>query len=149
LRGLLTNLNGTARNVSALTGKSGFVVQQGGFRENSQLAFRSLRRAAENVEAGTSGLRVLGEPATQQSLRETLGAIRDATGALRDTAQTVSSAVGDPSNRQQLATTLTTLSQTATVLQNTVSNLNAVTEGLKNVVTDPGVQNNLGKPPPT
>lgn len=143
LRGLLTNLNGTARNVSGLTESLAFVLNQGGFKENSQVAFRSLRRAAENVEVGTQGLRVLGDPQTQKTLRDTLGSIRDATGALRDTAVTVSKAIGDPSTQQELKTTLSSLAGTAQALQGTVQNLNEISGSLKNVVADPQTQNNL------
>ena len=143
LRGLLTNLNGTARNVSGLTESLAFVLDKGGFKENSQVAFRSLRRAAENVEVGTQGLRVLGDPQTQQTLRDTLGSIRDATGALRDTAVTVSKTLGDPQTQQELKTTLSSLAGTAQALQGTVQNLNEISGSLKNVVTDPQTQNNL------
>ena len=130
LRGLLTNLNGTARNVSGLTESLAFVLNQGGFKENSQVAFRSLRRAAENVEVGTQGLRTLGDPQTQKTLRDTLGSIRDATGALRDTAVTVSKAIGDPSTQQELKTTLSSLAGTAQALQGTVQNLNEISGSL-------------------
>ena len=143
LRGLLTNLNGTASNINGLTESLAFVVEKGGFKENSQLAFRSLRRAAENVEVGTQGLRTFGDPQAQKTLRETLESVNQATGALRDTAVTVRDAVADPQNREQLAGTFTTLNQTAKSLQGTVQNLNEITGALKNVAVDPQVQSNL------
>ena len=143
LRGLVANLNGTARNINGLTESLAFVVEKGGFKENSQLAFRSLRRAAENVEVGTQGLRAFGDPAAQKTLRETLESVNQATGALRDTAVTVRDAVVNPQNREQLAGTFTTLNQTAKSLQGTVQNLNEITGALKNVAVDPQVQSDL------
>ncbi len=143
LRSLLGNFSTTAKNISGLTEGLSFVVNKGGFKENSQIAFRSLRRAAENVEVGTQSLRNLGDAKTQATLRETITSIRDATGALRDTAVTVRNAVGAPENQKQLGQTLNTLSQTAQSLRSTVENLNEVSQGLKNVVADPQVQSNL------
>lgn len=143
LRGLLTNLSGTAQNINGLTESLAFVVQKGGFKENSQLAFRSLRRSAENVEVGTQGLRILGSAESQKTLRETLKSVNEATGALRDTAVTVSRAVGDPQNREQLGNTLKTLGQTAQNLQSASANFAEITGALKNVATDPQVQTNL------
>ena len=143
LRGLLTNLSGTASNINGLTESLAFVVEKGGFKENSQLAFRSLRRAAENVEVGTQGLRTFGDPQAQKTLRETLESVNQATGALRDTAVTVRDAVIDPQNREQLGGTFSTLNQTAKSLQGTVQNLNEITGALKNVAVDPQVQSDL------
>lgn len=143
LRALLGNLNSTARNVSGLTESLAFVLDKGGFKENSQLMFRSLRRSAENIETGTAGLRALGDPKTQQTLRETLLSVRDATGALRDTAVGVRNALGNPQTQQQLGSALSSLSQTAQSLQGTAQNLNEISAGLKNVVADPQVENNL------
>ncbi len=143
LRGLLTNFNATARNISGLTESLAFVVNNGGFKENSQIAFRSFRRAAENVEIGTQTLRSLGDPQTQATLRDTLSSIHDATSALRDTAVSVRNALGDPNNQKQLGSTLNELSQTAQSLHSTVDNLNQITGALKNVAVDPQVQTNL------
>ncbi len=143
LRGLLTNLNGTASNINGLTESLAFVVNKGGFKENSQIAFRSFRRSAENIEVGTQALRVLGDAQGQKTLRETLESVNQATGALRDTAVTVRDAVADPQNRQQLGDTFKVLNQTAQSLQGTVQNLNEITNALKNVATDAQVQSNL------
>jgi phospholipid/cholesterol/gamma-HCH transport system substrate-binding protein len=103
LRGLLQNLSATAKNVSGLTESLTFVVRQSGFAENSQLAFRSLRRAAENVEASTAGFRSLSnDPKTQQNLRDTVDALRVTTESLRDIAGSISQAVGDPGTQAGL-----------------------------------------------
>lgn len=144
LTGLLTNFNRTANNLAGLTGSLNAVVKNGGLQENATIAFRSLRRSAENVESATAGFKTLtSDPATQKTLRETLGALQQTTAALRDTAVTINKAIGDPETQGQLKSVLGSLSSTATALQTSVTNLSAVTEGFKNIVSDPAVQANL------
>lgn len=137
LNGLIGNLNRTSKNIAGVTETLDFTLRQGGFKENSQLAFQSLRRAAENVEIATGGLRKLGEDqATQDDLRKTLGALRESTEALRDTAQTIRSTLVDDKNKQALGGALTSLGETS-------KNLADVTAGLKNIVGDAELQNNV------
>jgi ABC-type transporter Mla subunit MlaD len=144
LRQLLVSFNRTANNVAGLTETLDFALRQGGFKENSQIAFQSLRRAAENVEATTAGFRSLSnDPATQKNLRDTVAALRESTEALRDTARIISGTINDPEVRTQIAGTLRTLNATATTLQQTTENLRDTTAGFKSIVTDPQVQDDL------
>lgn len=144
LRSLLQNLSATAKNVSGLTESLTFVVRQSGFAENSQLAFRSLRRAAENVEAGTAGFRTLSnDPKTQQNLRDTVDALRVTTESLRDIAGSINSAVGDPGTRAGLRAALLNINATTANIERATANLADVTGGFKNLVGDPQVQRDL------
>lgn len=144
LRGILRNLDSTTRNVAGLTETLNFTFKQGGFKENAQLAFGSLRRSAENIEATTSGFRAIADdPKSRAQLGETLTALRDSVTALRDTAQSIQKTVGDPETQAALRSTLQTLNTTAQNLQSTTANLRDTAQGLKNVVADPNVQNDL------
>lgn len=137
LNGLLGSLGSASNNIAGLTETLDFAFKQGGFKENSQLAFQSLRRAAENVEVATGGLRRLSEDqATQDDLKRTLTALRESTEALRDTAVTIKTALGDDDNRAQIGGALTSLSATAKNLEN-------VTAGLNNIVGDAALQANV------
>jgi ABC-type transporter Mla subunit MlaD len=60
IRTMLGNVSKSAENIAGLTETLDFALKQGGFKENAQLSFQSLRRAAENVEIATAGLRKLG-----------------------------------------------------------------------------------------
>jgi phospholipid/cholesterol/gamma-HCH transport system substrate-binding protein len=144
LRAILGSFNRAANNVAGLTETLDFALRQGGFKENAQVAFQSLRRSAENVEAATAGFRTLSnDPGTQKNLRDTINALRESTEALRDTARIISGAVKDPEVQSQLASTLKTLNTTATTLQQTTENLRDATAGFKNVIGDPKVQDDL------
>jgi phospholipid/cholesterol/gamma-HCH transport system substrate-binding protein len=144
IRGLLTNLSNAANNAAGLTESLNFVVRDGGLKENSALAFRSFRRAAENMEATTASFKNLSnDPQTQKDLRDTLAALRITTESLRDTAVTVRNAIGDPNNQEQLRTTIGVLSETAGSLRTTMANLAEVSGGLKNTIGDPALQANL------
>lgn len=137
LNGLLGNMNSAAKNIAGLTETLDFTLRQGGFKENSQIAFQSLRRAAENVEVATAGLRALADDKTTQTdLKTTLTALRESTEALRDTAQTIRAAVTNEETGKQLQGTLATLGATA-------KNLESVTAGLNKIVGDESLQNNL------
>lgn len=137
LSGLIGNLNRTSNNIAGVTETLDFALKQGGFTQNAQLAFQSLRRAAENVEVATGGLRKLGEDqATQADLKRTLTALRESTEALRDTAVTIKNAIGDEKTQGQLTGVLTSLGTTA-------KNLESVTAGLSNIVGDAGLQENI------
>jgi hypothetical protein len=103
-----------------------------------------LRRAAENVEAGTAGFKSLAsDPETHKSLRATLTALRQSTEALQATAESFKGLATDPELRSQLTGTLKTLSNTAGILQNTTENLRDTTAGFKNVIGDAKVQEDL------
>ena len=144
LRELLVSFNGTAKNLGGLTESLRFIVDNGGLKENTQLALSSLRRSAENFEATSAGFRRLSEdPANQEALKTTIASIRDASSTLAATAASINNLVGNTDNQEQLKSTFNTLSQTATTLQATTQNLLIVTEGLKNVVGDPQVQSDL------
>jgi ABC-type transporter Mla subunit MlaD len=144
VRGLLQNLSATARNVSGLTESLTFVVRQSGFAENSQLAFRSLRRAAENVEASTAGFRTLSnDPKTQQNLRDTVDALRVTTESLRDIATTISKTVDDPGTQAGLRSALVNINATTANVEKATANLAEVTGGFKNIVGDPQLQRDL------
>ena len=144
LRELLTSFNGTAKNLSGLTESLRFVVDNGGFKENTQIALGALRRSAENFEATTAGFRRLGEdPVNQDALKTTIASIRDASSSLASTAASINTLVGNTDNQAQLKSTFNTLSQTATTLQATTNNLLTITEGLKTVAGDPQVQSDL------
>lgn len=144
IRGLLNNLSAAAGNAAGLTQSLNFLIRDGGFKENSQIALNSLRKAAENVEAGTAGFRSLATDQTaQKDLRDTLAALRVTTETLRDTVGVVNKAIADPTNQNQLKTTLGVLSDTATSLQTTMKNFAEISGGLKNTLGDPALQNNL------
>jgi ABC-type transporter Mla subunit MlaD len=144
VRGLLQNLSATAKNVSGLTESLTFVVRQSGFAENSQLAFRSLRRAAENVEASTAGFRALSnDPGTQQNLRDTIDALRVTTESLRDITTNISKTVGDPNTQAGLVSTLVNIKATTANIEKATANLADVTGGFKNIVGDPKLQQDL------
>jgi ABC-type transporter Mla subunit MlaD len=137
LSGLIGNLNKTTANIAGVTETLDFALKQGGFKENAQLAFQSLRRATENIEVATGGLRKLADDeATQTDLKKTLTALRESTEALRDTVQTVRNTLVDDKNKEQIGGALTALSATA-------KNLADVTNGLKNIVGDVELQNNV------
>ncbi|MBW3635811.1 MAG: hypothetical protein KY445_05000, partial [Armatimonadetes bacterium] len=132
-----SSLDRAANNVAGVTQTLDFALKQGGFKENSQIAFQSLRRAAENVEVATGGLRRLSEDrATQDDLKRTLLALRESTEALRDTAVTIRSALADDQNREQIGSALANLSATA-------KNLESVSAGLNNIVGDAQLQANV------
>ncbi|HEX8464054.1 MAG TPA: MlaD family protein [Abditibacterium sp.] len=137
LSGLVANLNRTSNNVAGVTESLDFALRQGGFRENAQLAFQSLRRTAENIEVATGGLRKLAsDEGTQTDLRQTLTALRESTQALRDTTQTIRNTLVDDNNKSQIGGALTSLSETA-------KNLASVTAGLNRIVGDADLQNNV------
>jgi len=134
---LLFSLDQAATNVAGVTQTLDFALRQGGFKENAQIAFQSLRRAAENIEVATDGVRKLTQDqATVDDIHQTMDALRDSSQALRDTTKVVRDAVTDKTNANQISGSLTALATTA-------KNLQAVTEGLKNVIGDPQVQTEL------
>jgi len=144
LRALLGNMTTAANNVSGLTQSLNFIVRDGGLKENSQIAFRSLRRTTENIEAASAGFKSLAtDQATQQNLKETAAALRVTTESFRDTATILKSAISDPTNQQQLKTTLGVLTDTASSLKTTMANLADASGGLKNLVGDTQLQANL------
>jgi ABC-type transporter Mla subunit MlaD len=137
LNSLIGNLNRTSSNIAGVTETLDFTLKQGGFKENAQLAFQSLRKATENIELATGGLRKIAEDqATQDDLKKTLTALRESTEALRDTTQTIRNTLIDDKNKEQLSGALTSLGTTA-------KNLADVTDGLKNIVGDAELQNNV------
>ncbi len=137
LRTLLGGLTKTSNNLAGVTESLDFTLRQGGFRENSQLVFQSLRRATENIEVATGGFRKLAtDEATQGDLKQTLTALRQSTEALRDTAQTIRNAIGDTKNQSQITGALTALTTTS-------QNLVSITNGLSNIVGDANLQANV------
>jgi phospholipid/cholesterol/gamma-HCH transport system substrate-binding protein len=144
LNALLGNLSSAASNISGLTESLNFIVKDGGLKENSAVAFQSLRRAAENVESTTANFKTLSsDPQTQKDLKETLAALRVTSESLRDTAVLVKNTLNDPNNQDQLKTTLGTLSETSQSLKTAMANLAEVSDGLKNTIGDPALQANL------
>ncbi|RYG70973.1 MCE family protein [bacterium] len=137
LNGLIGNLSKMSNNLAGVTETLDFALKQGGFKENSQLAFQSLRRATENIEVATGGLRKIAEDqGTQDDLKKTLTALRESTEALRDTTQTIRNTLVDDKNKNQLSGALASLGETS-------KNLAEVTAGIKNMVGDAELQNNL------
>ncbi|PQV63015.1 ABC-type transporter Mla maintaining outer membrane lipid asymmetry, component MlaD [Abditibacterium utsteinense] len=137
VRGLFTGLNKTANNIAGITESLDFTLKQGGFKENSQLIFQSLRRATENIEVATGGFRKLAtDEATQGDLKQTLTALRQSTEALRDTAQTIRNTLVDDKNKEQISGALTALGTTA-------KNLSELTTGLNKIVGDAQLQENV------
>ncbi len=137
LRGILAGLNKTSDNIAGVTESLNFTLKNGGFKENSQLIFQSLRRASENVEVATSGFaKLASDQATQQDLQKTLAALRESTEALRDTAVTIRATLTDDKNKSQIGGALTALGTTA-------NNLATLTSGLNNIVGDAGLQANV------
>lgn len=144
LRRLLVTFDKTAQNVAGLTETLDFALRQGGFKENAQIAFQSLRRSAENVEAATAGFRTLAtDQQAQKDLRTTLTALRESTEALRDTAKTISVAINDPELQGRIKGTLDVLTTTSASLKNITANLEVATTGLKNIAGDPKVQDDI------
>ncbi len=136
LRDLLGSLGKTSNNIAGLSESVAYVFQQGGFKENAQLAFGNLRRASENVAVATEGLRNLAaDPQTNDNLKGTLTALRQSSESLRDTAKVVGGALADdPTGKTKgLISTLTSSAQ----------NLEVVSKGISNIVGDPSVQTNL------
>lgn len=136
LNTLVGNLNRTSNNVAGLSESVAFVFKQGGFKENSQLAFGNLRRASENIAVATEGLRNLAsDPTTTGDLKGTLSALRQSTEALRDTAQSFRGALADdPTGKTK---------GVFSSLNASAQNLEKVSAGLSNIVGDPAVQSNL------
>jgi ABC-type transporter Mla subunit MlaD len=144
IRGLLGNLSMAANNAAGLTESLSFLLRDGGFKENSQIALNSLRKAAENVEAGTAGFRnIAADETAQKDLKNTIAALRVTTETLRDTVAVVNKAIADPANQNQLKTTLGVLADTSVSLQTTMKNFADISGGLKNTIGDPALQNNL------
>ena len=86
-KALLANTTRASNSIAGLTETLDYTLRAGGFKENSQLALQSLRRAAENVEVATTGIRKLSDdPTTTTDLKRTLVALRESTESLRDTA---------------------------------------------------------------
>lgn len=136
IRALLGNVNNSAENIAGITETLDFALKQGGFKENSQLAFQSLRRAAENVEVATSGLRKLGEdPENTLALKNTLGALRDSTDALRATAQSIRDGLGNGETGR--------FNQILNNLNGVTKNLEGTTAGLQNIIGDPKTQGDI------
>ena len=133
LRQLLANTTRASNNIAGLTETLDFTLRAGGFRENSQAAFGSLRRAAENVEVATTGIRTLSEdPTNTADLKRTLVALRESTESLRDTAASLKGFVaGDGTG--QLRGVLASLGTTA-------NNLEVTTASINNIIADPAVQ---------
>ncbi len=133
LRALLANTTRASDSIAGLTETLDYTLRAGGFKENSQIALQSLRRAAENVEVATSGIRKLSEdPTTGTDLKRTLVALRESTESLRDTATSLQGFVaGDGTG--QLKGVLTTLNATA-------NNLEITTASINNIIADPAVQ---------
>jgi len=141
---ILTSLETTTNNVAGLTKTIDVAMRNSGFKENSQIAFDSLRKAAQNVEATTANFRTItGDPESAASLKATLAALKETTESLRDTTRTIKNAVSDTGTQNQLKGILTTLNTTATTLQATTENLRDTTGGLKNLVADPKLQEDV------
>ncbi len=137
VRGLFIGLNKTSNNIAGITEALDFTLKQGGFKENSQLIFQSLRRAIENIEVATGGLaKLASDEGTQSDLKQTLTALRQSTEALRDTAQTIRNTLVDDKNKEQIGGALTALGTTA-------KNLSELTGGLNKIVGDAGLQENV------
>lgn len=131
VRSLVVNFDRAAKNVAGVTETLDFALRQGGFSENTAIAFQSIRRAAENIEVATTGFRRLGEdPNTSAGITASLSALRESTEALRDTARSVRSLVIDD------ATQASRLSGAVNNLNAAAENLAAGTVGLKNIVGD-------------
>ena len=144
LNGLLKNFSRVADNAAGLTESLAFLVRDGKFKENSEVAFQALRRSAENVEAATGGFRTLATDANaQKDLKDTLTALRVTTESLRDTAGIIKGALGDPTTQAGLRTTLISLSDTAASLNIAMKNLAELSGGLKQTIGDPALQANL------
>lgn len=144
LHDLLGNLSRASTDVAGLAETLRFVANHGNLQENVAGAFKSLRAAADNMEATTKNVRTLtADPATTRDIREMLTALRQATESLRDTAGTIKGAVGDPGTQGQIKDIITTLRTTVGTLQATTENLRDASAGFKNVVGDPQVQSDL------
>lgn len=142
--GLLNNLSMAAKNAAGLTESLNFLVRDGGFKENSQIAMNSLRKTAENMEQASAGFKSIAtDENTQKNLRDTLAALRVTTETLRDTVSVVNKAIADPTNQNQLKSTLAVLADTSVSLQTTMKNFAEISGGLKNTIGDPALQNNL------
>ena len=136
IRSLLGSVNSSAKNIAGITETLDFALKQGGFKENSQLAFQSLRRAAENVEVATSGLRKLGEdPENTNALKATLVALRDSTDALKLTAQSIRDGLGSGETGR--------FNQILNNLNGVTKNLEGTTAGLQNIIGDPKTQGDI------
>ena len=133
LKKLLANTTRASNSIAGLTETLDFTLRAGGFKENSQVAFQSLRRAAENVEVATAGIRKLSDdPTTGADLKRTLVALRESTESLRDTAASLQGFVaGDGTG--QLKGVLASLGTTA-------SNLEVTTSSINKIIADPAVQ---------
>lgn len=144
LRQLLSSFRATANNAAGLTKSLTYLVRDSKLTENSQIIFGSLRRTSENVEATTASVRKLtDDPELANTLRATLAALRTSTESLSVTAASIQSLVGDQTTQAQLKSTLRTFSETAVTLQSTTQNLLTVTEGFKNIISDPQLQSSL------
>ncbi|BCM91755.1 hypothetical protein IAD21_03630 [Abditibacteriota bacterium] len=136
LRTLVGNLNSASANVAGLTESLNYVFKAGGFKENSQLVFQNLRRASENIEVATAGLRTLAsDPTTAQNLTGTLTALRESAEALRATATGLQGALADSPDgtKRGLFTSLNT----------SAANLEKVSAGLSGIVGDTALQANV------
>ena len=133
LKKLLANTTRASDSIAGLTETLDFTLRAGGFKENSQVAFQSLRRAAENVEVATAGIRKLSDdPTTSADLKRTLVALRESTESLRDTAASLQGFVaGDGTG--QLKGVLASLGTTA-------NNLEVTTSSINKIIADPEVQ---------
>ena len=136
LRALLANTTRASNSIAGLTETLDYTLRAGGFKENSQVAFQSLRRAAENVEIATSGIRKLSDdPTTNADLKRTITALRQSTESLRDTAASLQGFVaGDGTG--QLKGVLASLGTTA-------SNLEVTTASINNIIADPAFQSDV------
>ncbi|RYX81184.1 MCE family protein [bacterium] len=133
---LVGNLNTASANVAGLTETLSYVLKAGGFKENSQLVFQNLRRASENIEVATAGLKNLAsDPTMSQNLTGTLTALRESAEALRDTASGLKGALGDSPDGTKRGL--------FTSLNASASNLEKVSAGLSGLVGDPALQTNV------
>jgi ABC-type transporter Mla subunit MlaD len=137
LHTLVVGLTKTSNNIAGITETLDFTLRNGGFKENTQLILASMRKAAENVEVATAGLRRLSEDqATQDDLKKTLGALRESSEALRDTANAIRDITTDQNTGNQLKSTMASLNASA-------KNLEGITSGLQSMVGDAELQGNL------
>ena len=136
LRVLSANLTRTSNNIAGLTDTLNYAFKAGGFKENTQIAFQNLRRASENIEIATAGIRKLADdPTTSQNLTGSLTALRESAEALRDTATSLKGVLADSPDGKTRGL-FTSLNASAT-------NLEKVSAGINNIVGDPALQANV------
>jgi phospholipid/cholesterol/gamma-HCH transport system substrate-binding protein len=143
LHQLLVNLDRTTSNAADTIESVNFLVKNTDLGSSIHKAGTSIERAAKNVEDTTASFKSLSDENTQQQIRSAITALRESTEALRDTAKSINTFVSEPGTQGQLKSTLTTLSTASTSLAETTANLRDATAGLKNVLGDEKVQNDM------